>query len=183
MYGAIGLASIAMFESLRRAQRLAVEQGERLGTTLASIGDAVIATDTEGRISMMNAVAESLTGWKNEEATGHPLETVFRIVHEQTVPARRDPVQKVFKLGRVVGLANHTALIAKDGTERPIDDSAAPIRCKEGEIVGCVLVFRDVAERRRANGKCGRAGSCCESLSAASAMRSSRPIRRAASPT
>jgi PAS domain S-box-containing protein len=133
----------------QRAAAVLAEQKERLRTTLASIGDAVVTTDIEGRITNMNAVAESLTGWKNNEALGLPLEDVFLIVNEASRQTVANPAKTVLKEGAVVGLANHTVLIAKDGTERPIDDSAAPIRCKDGEIVGCVLVFRDVTERRR----------------------------------
>ena len=134
-----------------RAQAATViaEQAERLQTTLASIGDAVIATDTEGRVTTLNAVAESLTGWKREDAVGRSLDDVFRIVNETTREPVENPAVRSLTEGLIVGLANHTVLIARDGTERPIDDSAAPIRYKEGEIVGCVLVFRDVAERRR----------------------------------
>ena len=157
LLGVAALAGVVAFMVLLRrhlAARFAAiaeiaEQGERLRTTLASIGDAVISTDTEGRITNMNAVAESLTGWKNEETTGQPLDSIFRIVNEETRQPVHNPATKAMKEGVIVGLANHTVLIAKDGTERPIDDSAAPIRCKEGEIVGCVLVFRDVTERRR----------------------------------
>ncbi len=133
-----------------RAAEVLAEQKERLRTTLASIGDAVISTDTGGRITNMNAVAESLTGWKTEEALGQPLDTVFQIVNEKTRQPVHNPATKAIKKGVVVGLANHTVLIAKGGTERPIDDSAAPIRCEKGEVVGCVLVFRDVTERREA---------------------------------
>ena len=104
------------------------EQRERLRTTLASIGDAVITTDTEGRVTYLNAVAESLTGWTNAEAVGQPLDAVFRIVNEQTRQPVENPATRALREGVVVGLANHTVLIAKDGTERPIDDSAAPIR-------------------------------------------------------
>jgi PAS domain S-box-containing protein len=132
------------------AAAVIAEQGERLRTTLASIGDAVITTDTEGRVTGMNAVSESLTGWKVAEATGQPLPGVFRIVNEQTRRAAENPVARALREGIIVGLANHTILIARDGTERPIDDSAAPIRCKEGKVVGCVMVFRDVTERRKA---------------------------------
>ncbi len=137
-----------LMERIVAAAALA-EQAERLRTTLASIGDAVITTDIQGRITGLNAVAESLTGWKTEEAAGLPLETVFRIVNEQTRRPVENPAARTLREGIIVGLANHTVLIAKDGTERPIDDSAAPIRCKKGEIVGCVLVFRDVTQRRQ----------------------------------
>jgi PAS domain S-box-containing protein len=133
----------------RRAAIVVAEQKERLRTTLASIGDAVITTDTEGRVASMNAVAESLTGWTDADASGQALEVVFHIVNESTREAVESPVARTLRQGVIVGLANHTVLIAKDGTERPIDDSSAPIRSKEGAIVGCVLVFRDVAERRR----------------------------------
>ena len=132
-----------------RAEEELREQQERLRTTLACIGDAVIATDRSGRITTMNAVAESLTGWTKEGATGQPLDAVFQIVNEETRRTVENPATKAMREGVVVGLANHTVLIAKDDTERSIDESAAPIRCKEGQIVGCVLVFRDVTERRR----------------------------------
>ncbi|MBN8421230.1 MAG: PAS domain S-box protein [Verrucomicrobia bacterium] len=127
------------------------EQAERLRTTLASIGDAVIATDTEGKVTNLNAVAESLTGWSNDEAVGRPLESVFHIVNETTREVVESPVAKALREGVIVGLANHTVLIAKDGSERAISDSAAPIRCKAGGIVGCVLVFRDVSVERAAD--------------------------------
>ena len=141
---------IGLGEAARLARHRAQEGRDRLHTTLASIGDAVIATDTEGRITMMNAVGESLTLWKQEQATGQPLDAVFRIVNEQTRKAVENPVTRALREGIIVGLANHTVLIAKDGTERPIDDSAAPIRDGYGRVVGCVLVFRDVTERRKA---------------------------------
>jgi len=148
-------------EALRRAhaeledrvrQRTAelADEHERLRVTLASIGDAVIATDPYGRITFLNPVAESLTGWAQTDATGLALETVFRIVNEFTRRPAEDPVARVLATGLVVGLANHTTLISRDGTERPIDDSAAPIRDETGKIRGVVLVFRDVTERRRA---------------------------------
>ncbi|HUQ71345.1 MAG TPA: PAS domain S-box protein, partial [Planctomycetaceae bacterium] len=127
------------------------EQRERLRTTLASIGDAVITTDVDGNVTNLNPVAETLTGWTTGEARGQPLETVFRIVNEETRQTVENPATRALREGVIVGLANHTVLIAKDGRERAIDDSAAPIRCKDGEIVGCVLVFRDVTERREAD--------------------------------
>ncbi len=147
-------------ESLRRAQQrfrlgeeAARQQAERMRTTLASIGDGVITTDADGRITSMNAVAEGLTGWTNAEAAGVPLTQVFRIVNEATRLEVENPGLRALKDGVIVGLANHTILIAKDGTERPIDDSAAPIRSEAGEVVGCVLVFRDISERHRAEAK------------------------------
>jgi len=150
--GFLILVFVLSQRNIRRRQRVArayAEQAERLRTTLASIGDAVITTDVAGRITNMNPVAESLTGCQNSEAIGQPLEAVFRIVNEETRKIVANPVTRALQEGVVVGLANHTVLIAKDGSDRPIDDSAAPIRCKEGEIVGCVLVFRDVTERKQ----------------------------------
>ena len=132
-----------------RDERVISEHAERLRTTLASIGDAVISTDAAARVTNMNPVAESLTGWTAAEAAGRDLEDVFRIVNEETRERARNPARRALAEGVIVGLANHTVLVAKDGSERPIDDSAAPIRCREGELVGCVLVFRDVTERRR----------------------------------
>lgn len=131
------------------AAAVIAEQRERLRTTLASIGDAVIATDVDGRITTMNAVAEALTGWTIQEASGMHLDSVFRIVNEETRRPVTNPAMRALREGVIVGLANHTVLISKQETECPIDDSAAPIRCKDGEIVGCVLVFRDITERHR----------------------------------
>lgn len=110
----------------------------------------MISTDADGRVSFMNGVAESLTGWRLNEALGQALDDVFRIVNESTREGVENPALRVLREGGIVGLANHTILIAKDGTERPIDDSAAPICDEKGCIAGCVLVFRDVTERRRA---------------------------------
>ena len=118
-------------------------------TTLESIGDAVIACDIHGGVSFMNAVSERLTGWKMADARGHALHDVFRIVNEDTREAVESPVEKVRRLRHVIGLANHTMLIARDGHESIIDDSAAPIMSGTGEMIGVVLVFRDVTEERR----------------------------------
>lgn len=126
----------------------AAEQGERLRTTLTSIGDAVITTDVDARVTHLNPVAQALTGWSNDDAVGQPLERVFKIVNESTRAVVANPALRALSEGVVVGLANHTVLLARHGTECPIDDSAAPIRCREGTIVGSVLVFRDVGERR-----------------------------------
>src|SRR5262249_27686325 len=116
----------------------------------SSIGDGVIVTDTKGAVTFLNPVAERLTGWSPREAAGQPLERVFRIVNEETRQPADNPVTKVLRDGTVVGLANHTLLITRDGTEIAIDDSAAPIRGDEGIVGGVVLVFRDVTEARRA---------------------------------
>jgi PAS domain S-box-containing protein len=132
------------------ATRKLEESEARATRILRSIGDAVIVTDAEGYITRMNPIAEALTGWTLEEATGHPLVTVFRIVSESTRQVVESPVEKVKRLGAVVGLANHTILKAKDGTEIHIDDSGAPIRNDEGDLTGIVLVFRDINERRAA---------------------------------
>ncbi len=123
---------------------------ERLRVTLASIGDALITTDKRGRVTYLNAVAESLTGWKSDEAAGQPLETVFHIVNESTRQPVENPATRALKEGVIVGLANHTILIGKDDTERPIADSAAPIEDKRANVIGVVLVFRDVTGERRA---------------------------------
>jgi PAS domain S-box-containing protein len=137
-------------EQRSHAARTAREQGEQFRVTLASIGDAVIATDTGGRIVFMNTVAEALTGWSASEAAGKPSAEVFRIVNASTRAAVENPVELVLRVGRVVGLANHTLLIARDGSERPIDDSGAPVRASDGSLRGVVLVFRDVSEREQA---------------------------------
>ncbi|HEX5422543.1 MAG TPA: CHASE3 domain-containing protein [Candidatus Acidoferrales bacterium] len=126
------------------------EQREWFRTTLASIGDAVIATDTKGRVTFLNAIAENLTGWTSEEGAGVPLEEVFRIVNEQTRETVQNPASRALREGVTVGLANHTVLLNKLGIEFPIDDSASPIRSADGNIVGVVLVFRDVTTRRQA---------------------------------
>ncbi len=122
---------------------------ERLATTLASIGDSVITTDAEGRVTFLNRVAEATSGWTAVEARGTPLEEVFCIVNERTREPVANPVQKVITTGRIAGLANHTVLIRKDKSEIPIDDSAAPIRDNQGNIAGVVLVFRDVSRERQ----------------------------------
>lgn len=118
-------------------------------TVLRSIGDAVIATDEEGRVTFMNPVAQNLTGWNQQDAKEKPLETVFNIVNEKTGEKAENPVAKVIREGVIVGLANHTVLVSKDGTRRFIDDSGAPIRDEEGNITGVVLVFRDITERKK----------------------------------
>ncbi|HEY3352100.1 MAG TPA: GAF domain-containing protein [Polyangia bacterium] len=126
------------------------EREERLRTTLHSIADGVIATDASGQVVDMNPVAEQLTGWRLSDARGAPLADVFAVINEDSRAAVESPAARVLREGVVVGLANHTALVARDGTERPIADSGAPIRDAEGHVRGVVLVFRDMTEERRA---------------------------------
>ena len=122
---------------------------EWFSITLSSIGDAVIATDDQGNVTFMNPVAESLTGWKEEDAKGISLDIVFDIINEETRNVVESPVRKVLQQGKIVGLANHTLLIRKDKSEVAIDDSAAPILDNNGKIEGVVLVFRDVTEQKK----------------------------------
>ncbi len=122
---------------------------KRWEATLESIGDAVIATDTAAKVTFMNKVAEETTGWTLSEAVGNPLGQVFRIVNEVTQRVVENPVTKVLQKGVIVGLANHTILVRKNGLIVPIDDSGAPIKDKDGNITGAVLVFRDITQRRK----------------------------------
>lgn len=131
------------------AERRLRESERRYATTLSSIGDAVIATDGSAKITFMNPVAENMTRWSLSEAIGLPVTGVFRIINEDTRQTVEDPVAKVLRLGTTVGLANHTILIAKDGTEVPIDDCGSPIIDDDGDISGAVLVFRDISHRKQ----------------------------------
>jgi PAS domain S-box-containing protein len=148
-------------EQLKTAQALQ-ESEMRYATTLASIGDAVIATDTDGRITFVNTVAEKLTGWTFHEALMLPVTDVFNIINEYTRQEVDNPVAKVLQLGGIVGLANHTILIRKDGTQVAIDDSGSPIKDLHGKIMGVVLVFRDITERRQAEEKLRQANERLE---------------------
>jgi PAS domain S-box-containing protein len=140
---------IAAKEALERKSAELAEQREFLRVTLSSIGDAVITTDTEAKITFLNPVAEAMTGWNLAEAVGQPLETVFHIINETTRKPAPDPVSRVLQEGAIVGLANHTALIARDGKETAIADSAAPIRDATGKTSGVVMVFHDVTGQRQ----------------------------------
>ncbi|MGQ9600999.1 MAG: PAS domain S-box protein, partial [Anaerolineae bacterium] len=140
----------AHYRALYRAEAARRKAEERHRVTLMSVGDAVITTDAQGRVEFLNPTAEALTGWKQGEARGRPLEEVFCILNEATRQPVESPVSRVWREGRVVGLANHTLLIARDGTERPIADSGAPIYDEQGQISGVVLVFRDQTAERAA---------------------------------
>ena len=132
------LAEEALFEAKERAQ-----------VTLDSIGDAVITTDGRAIVEYLNPVAETLTGWSAADANGRPLQEVFRIVDERTRQPAPDPVERCLREGKVVGLANHSILLGRHGREHHIDDSAAPIRGRDGQVLGSVLVFHDVTENRQ----------------------------------
>jgi len=136
-------------EELNTIQRALTDEKERILVTLNSIGDGVITTDVDGRVELLNPVAEKLTGWSNEKARGLPLEEVFKIKNEVTGRPVQNPVMKTLETGGTVGLANHTVLVQPDGTEFPIEDSAAPIRDAGGEIIGVILVFHDVSSTRQ----------------------------------
>jgi PAS domain S-box-containing protein len=144
------VASFHDITELKNTERALVAERGKLAVTLRSIGDAVIVTDGEGGVELMNQVAELLTGWTENEAKGRTLEEVFVIVNEKTRKRCANPVETVISNGVAVGLANHTVLIARDGTERAIADSGAPIRNESGTITGIVLVFRDVTAERKA---------------------------------
>jgi PAS domain S-box-containing protein len=135
----------------KNAEEALRESEERWATTLASIGDAVISTDVQGRITFMNAVAEALTGWKLAEASTRLATEVLTVINEQTHRPVDNPITQVLLEGKIIGLANRTILLRKDGTEVPIDDSGAPIRDRNGKTVGVVLVFRDITERKQAD--------------------------------
>jgi len=153
---AIAIAAVALVwvgyrratrERLRAAEAVRAER-ERLKVTLLGIGDGVIVVDATGRVTLMNPVAELLTGHTQASTVGAPVSTVFHIVNEHTRRPVTNPLARVLETGLFQGLANHTLLIAADGTERPIDDSAAPLRDAAGDVIGAVLVFRDVSQRR-----------------------------------
>jgi PAS domain S-box-containing protein len=144
-----GLGLAALSGKLRSRSRDLLRQRGQFEVTLASIGDGVIVTDVEARVTFLNDVAERLTGWALSDARGRPLDEVFPIRNEVTGEPVRSPVARVLAEGAIVGLGNHTILTSRDGGERAIDDSAAPIRHPDGEIDGVVLVFRDVSEKRQ----------------------------------
>jgi two-component system cell cycle sensor histidine kinase/response regulator CckA len=146
------LAGVGIVEDITEQKRVMEalnREKERLAVTLRSIGDAVITTDRNGRITLMNLIAENLTAWEEPEAIGRPLMEVFRIYNERTREPCTNPVDEVLSTGQVMDLANHTLLVGRDGTEKSIADSGAPILDPNGEIIGVVLVFRDITEQQR----------------------------------
>jgi PAS domain S-box-containing protein len=145
----IGASKVArnITERKRQAEELRSQQ-EWYQVTLASIGDAVIATDVNVRVTYLNPIAEKLTGWPLDEAVGKPLETIFNIINEDTRLPVDHPIDKVIKTGGIQGLANHTVLISRDGVEYSIEDAAAPIRLPDDRLIGVVLVFHDIGDRR-----------------------------------
>ncbi len=153
----------SILRSRQQAEEALRKQAEWLRITLASIGDGVISTDAEGRVTFLNGVAEALTGWPQAEAAGRPLPEIFRIINEHTRQPVENPALRALREGTVVALANHTLLIARDGTERPIEDSAAAIREGAEAPLGSVLVFRDVTERKRDEVARARLASIVES--------------------
>jgi PAS domain S-box-containing protein len=148
--GFLAVSGVIVFLADRamRASRRERALREWSEVSLKSVGDGVIVTDVEGRVLMMNAVAEQITGWSELEAEQQPLVKIFEIVNEETRAPVENPIAKVCREGRIVGLANHTVLLARDGREIPIDDSGAPIWSEDGRVVGAVLVFRDIQDRR-----------------------------------
>jgi PAS domain S-box-containing protein len=147
----VNLAFLAWaYGRLRRAGDEIEREKELLATTLTSIGDGVVVTDPQARVTLVNPEAERITGWAHREAYGKELSEIFNIANERTGQRQENPIDKVLRLGRVVGLANHTVLLRKDGRKVPIGDSGAPVRRGDGPIEGAVLVFRDVTEEREA---------------------------------
>ncbi len=150
---AVGLLFYFVRRSIHDLDRAAViiyQEREQLDITLKSIGDGVITTDSAGRVTMLNPVAIELTGWSQEDAVGQDLETIFNIVNESTGETVENPALRALEQGTIVGLANHTELVARNGSRRAIADSASPIRSLSGDVRGAVLVFRDVTEDREA---------------------------------
>jgi PAS domain S-box-containing protein len=150
IYALMGTLISGLNELWRRAAADLAHSERRLRTTLNSIGDAVIATDVQGRVTQLNRMGERLTGWSETEATGKSAQDVLVLINERSRRPAENPIERVIRDGVITGLANHTLLIARDGREIPIEDSAAPISAASGTMEGVVLVFRDVTERRRA---------------------------------
>jgi diguanylate cyclase (GGDEF)-like protein/PAS domain S-box-containing protein len=143
-----GVVTFMDITERKKLQQDIYSEKEQFRTTLLSVGDGVISTDSKGRVQIMNQVAERLTGWNNDEAKGLPFERVFHIVNEYTGEICENPVERVLENAEIVELSNHTILQSRDGRRVPIEDSAAPIRSKDGRITGVVIVFRDFTEKK-----------------------------------
>ncbi|HVZ32222.1 MAG TPA: PAS domain S-box protein, partial [Polyangiaceae bacterium] len=147
----VGFAKVTRDLSTRRDMENRLREAEeRLAATLYSIGDGVLATDENARVTSINRVAQQLTGWSEKQGLGRAVDDVFHSINRDTRVRVATPVERVLREGKVVGLANHTVLVSRDGTERPIDDSGAPIRDSQERIRGAVLVFRDVTAEAQA---------------------------------
>jgi len=145
-------ARVIEFNDITERKKMEYElykEKELFKTTLISVGDGVISTDTEGNVLIMNKVSEQLTGWTQEEAVGKPIEEVFKLINESTKERCENPVAKVLATGEIINLASNTLLISKDGMGRPVEDNASPIIDEEGNIAGVVLVFRDFTEKKK----------------------------------
>lgn len=149
LYILVSVTVVAAIDAQRRARAAEDRQRRWANITLRSIGDAVITTDPAGNVTFLNHVAEQLTGWPDAEAKGRPIASVFDIQNEDTGKPAEVPVHRVIATGAVHGLANHTVLLSRNGARKPIDDSAAPIQDADAQLVGVVLVFRDISERKR----------------------------------
>lgn len=149
LFVVIGVFISLLNEAWRRGIDAAGASEDRLRVPINSLGDAVLATDERGCVTQLNPVAEALTGWSSSEAVGRRVTDVLAIVNEETRRPAENPVERVLRDGTIAGLANHTVLISRSGREIPIDDSAAPVRTEDGRIVGAVMVFRDISERRQ----------------------------------
>lgn len=151
----LSIATLGVFKVFRNRQNKIIEQfndilisNEKLHATLLSVGDGVIAVDEKGLIDYLNPIAEQLTGWATGEAQGKEFEVIFNIINEYTRERVESPVQKVYETQEIIELANHTILISKDGSERSIEDTVAPIKDSSGKMIGVVLVFRDFSEKK-----------------------------------
>jgi PAS domain S-box-containing protein len=154
LFGILGILSsnrksVQYFIASNESKKNIAKEKEQLSVTLRSIGDGVITTDIEGKIIFINKVAEQLTGWSNGDARGRPFPEVFNIINEKTGRKCTSPVSKVLVLGRIIALANHTALITKTGTQISIADSGAPIRDQKSKVIGVVIVFRDITHEKK----------------------------------
>jgi len=143
------IAVVRNIDGKKKAEQVLIAEQERLAVTLRSIGDGVITTDTKGYIVLLNKVAEELTGWTSEEAHGRPSSEIFTLINEKTGEQCESPIDKSLRLGRIIDFSSNTALITRSGTLRSVADSGAPIRDREGKIIGVVLVFRDITNEKK----------------------------------